>query len=168
MIRNSHKKSHQDMKRKPFILLEILLAIALLSLCLTPIIGSPLRLFKKQKTQLIQLSQERFAPIVFYEILKTFKARHPKWNFSTRGKSKSEKRPLPVDFSFSVEGLKNPICPNHYHLYYHNTTPIEDLKLCILYCNICFQYDCPFSKSTDKERQVAFQLVIQKTNDSNV
>ena len=56
------------MKKRPFLLLEILLAFLLVVLCLVPLISQPLKLYKKDLVFLEELERERLADWTFTEI----------------------------------------------------------------------------------------------------
>ena len=56
--------------KKPFILIEIFIAISLLSTCALPLIGSSMMAFKQRKKGLIELELERKAELLYYEFLK--------------------------------------------------------------------------------------------------
>jgi hypothetical protein len=57
-------------KRRPFILMEVLIAIALLALCLIPIASAPFRHYTKQTHALKQMELERLSDVVYRDFLK--------------------------------------------------------------------------------------------------
>lgn len=149
------------MQKRPFVLLEVLIAIAILSMTLAPLIGSPFLLLKKQRQTLIELTEYRHAPIVFYRLLKGWKQLHPKWDFPKLGDVTP--KALPFTYSFDVTGLDTFNEPFHYHLYYHERgIKIKDLNLCMLYCAICFKKKCRFEKAKSEGNLEAFQLIIAR------
>lgn len=61
--------SKKHFSKKPFILLEVFLAIALLALCLIPIASSPFRHFLKQTKALKQMELERLNDVAYRDFL---------------------------------------------------------------------------------------------------
>lgn len=56
------------MKKRTFLLLEILIAFFLVSLCAIPLVTGPLKLHRQQTLQLVELEKERLADWTFCEI----------------------------------------------------------------------------------------------------
>jgi hypothetical protein len=56
-------------KSRPFVLIEVLIAIALLALCLIPIATAPFRQFVKQTNALKEMELERISDIVYRDFL---------------------------------------------------------------------------------------------------
>jgi len=59
------------MNKRPFVLIEVLIAIALLALCAFPLIAEPLFTHKTMRRKFFELELEREAEKIYYEILKT-------------------------------------------------------------------------------------------------
>ncbi len=59
------------MKKRPFVLIEVLIAIALLALCAFPLISEPLFSQKIMRRKFFELELEREAEKIYYETLKT-------------------------------------------------------------------------------------------------
>ena len=57
--------------KRPFVLIEVLIAIALLALCAFPLISEPLFSQKIMRRKFFELELEREAEKIYYEILKT-------------------------------------------------------------------------------------------------
>ena len=57
-------------RKQPFILIEVFIAIALLTLCAFPLIGSSFKSYRYQKEHLLKLELERQAELYFYQVLK--------------------------------------------------------------------------------------------------
>lgn len=150
------------MQKRPFVLLEVLIALAILSLVLVPLISSPLRLFKKRQGALVELAQKRQAAVIFYRLLQKFKTNHPEWKFSSVGPAKDEKLPLPFPFEFEIEKIGKITGPFHYHLCYNKRIPgdIWNLNQCILYCTVCFKKECNFNR--DRSEKEGFQILVAR------
>lgn len=147
------------MKKRPFVLLEVLLAIAILALAFVPLAGSPFLMFKKQRDELITLELEREAEVIFYNLLKNFRRYHPDWGFETKhSKSFEWKEPVTID----VQGLGRATYKVHYHLSHR-----RDKKSHLLYklwCNICFEVpkkDCKVSRQKGKQPHT-FNFVVKR------
>ena|SRR5579872_3138184 len=56
------------MRKKPFLLLEILIAISLILLCIVPLVVKPLQFFQAEKNLLWEMEGERLADWTFSEI----------------------------------------------------------------------------------------------------
>lgn len=56
------------MKKKPFLLLEVLIAFLLVALCAVPLVRQPLKLYRAEMESLEQLEKERLADWTFSEI----------------------------------------------------------------------------------------------------
>jgi len=57
--------------KRPFVLIEVLIAIALLALCAFPLISEPLFSQKAMRAKFFELELEREAEKIYYEVLKT-------------------------------------------------------------------------------------------------
>jgi hypothetical protein len=56
------------MKKKPFLLLEILIAFFLVSLCIVPLVRQPLSLYQSELKRLEEMEKERLADWSFTEV----------------------------------------------------------------------------------------------------
>lgn len=97
------------MKKRPFVLIEVLIAMALLALCAFPLISEPIFSYKKMRDHLFELELEREIENIYYEIRKkTLK-------FESINRSKISLAPIEI----SVAGLGKKIYTHpHYHLYH--------------------------------------------------
>ena len=68
------------MRKKNFLLIEILIAFALVSLCMVPLVSGPLKLHKLQTVQLIKMEKERLAEWTFCEIKEMFLKNEIPWS----------------------------------------------------------------------------------------
>jgi hypothetical protein len=67
------------MKKKPFILLEVLLAFFLIALCLVPLVKYPLEFYKTEMQQLEKVEFERLADLTFTEVKEKFLKGEVSW-----------------------------------------------------------------------------------------
>lgn len=102
--------------KKPFLLVEVLIAFTLVTLCVVPLIHFPLKMLKKENEQLELMEEERLADLVFSEIKELF----------LKGDIPDGKLPLlnqttgPFslqDLSYELPGCKEKKIPCHYTLY---------------------------------------------------
>jgi hypothetical protein len=56
------------MKKRPFLLLEILIAFFLVAICAVPLVRQPLKLYRSEMSQLERMEKERLADWTFIEI----------------------------------------------------------------------------------------------------
>lgn len=56
------------MKKEPFLLLEILIAFFLVTLCIVPLVKQPLQLYKSELERLEEMERERLADWTFTEV----------------------------------------------------------------------------------------------------
>ncbi|MCB1116186.1 MAG: hypothetical protein KDK71_06920, partial [Chlamydiia bacterium] len=105
--------------KRPFFLIEIFIAIALLTMCAFPLIHSSVTTFKNRKEKLFQLELARQAELLYYQFLKESVStilfeNIPYYNTSCTKKS-PPKTPLPP-----LLVLGETFYP-HYHLYHTHT-----------------------------------------------
>ena len=117
-------------EKRPFILIEVFIAIALLTLCAFPLISSSLRTYYYQRDHLIELEMERQAELLFYRILKEnlpagYDAIKTAWKDS---------KPL-NELKLPLGGVKATFYP-HYHLYYSANSSSDTHRK--VHCGICF------------------------------
>jgi hypothetical protein len=82
------------MKKKPFILLEILIALFLVILCGFPLIKEPLKLYHDEIKQLEKMEKERLADWTFTEIKEILLKNGIPWEKIPAKGEKSEPFPL--------------------------------------------------------------------------
>ena len=67
-------------KKKPFLLLEVLIAFSLATLCLVPLVRHPIRMYKKEICNLELVEKERLANLVFCEIKEKLLKKEFSWD----------------------------------------------------------------------------------------
>lgn len=78
------------MKKKPFLIIEILIAFFLVSLCAIPLVTGPFKLHKLQTIQLEKMEKERLADWTFSEIKEMFLKKEVPWeNIPKKGEQSS-------------------------------------------------------------------------------
>lgn len=120
------------MKKRPFAMMEITIAIMLFSLCLLPVIGVPFKVVSDQKKTLYKMESYMRAHEAMFFLLQNFNTLEPKYIFSTEKKA-----------SKPITGLNlpAPFDKHHYQIYHHNKHYRKDSSSpneFMLYCNICF------------------------------
>lgn len=93
--------------QRPFILIEIFIAIALLSLFALPMISYPLKSFRNAKEALLSLEKEMQAELIFYDLL--LNSHTLQWEQITRKHTQHMSR----------EKMMNPDGTRERPLYYH-------------------------------------------------
>jgi len=152
------------MKRRPFILVELLICVAILSLCAVPLLGYPYFSYRKQKEQLLKIEKQRQAEVLFYDLLRNF---DHKWeSISFDYKNKTYLDPLVLE----IEGLGTTTLYPHYHLYVHpNAKATKTNKgIAKLWCCFCIENkkeDC-FISWTD-HTPYTFNLYAKKLKEKN-
>jgi hypothetical protein len=68
------------MRKRNFLLLEVLIALSLLTICLVPLVKQPLKLYKKEIEHLEDLELERVADWTFMEVKEMFLKGEISWN----------------------------------------------------------------------------------------
>ena len=81
--------------KKPFLLLEVLIALLLVSLCLIPLIRSPVENYRTEMRQLEEMEGERLADITFAEIKEKLAKHEIAWDRLPAPGTKTAPFPLP-------------------------------------------------------------------------
>ena len=82
-------------KKKPFLLLEILIAILLVSICLVPLVQSPIQSFRAELQLLEEMEGERLAEWTFSEIKEKLLKNEIPWEKLPGPGAKTASFPLP-------------------------------------------------------------------------
>ncbi len=143
------------MEKRPFLLLEILLAISLVLLCIGPLVKGPFSLCKEGKKELIKLELERFADEK-YLFVREHLSDH-KWNEIGRAWTKTYPL-LPVTIDLGEMGRFT--YPVHYHLWHKIPKKTESSPLRTLWCKICFE-EHP-GKDKDNEKRFDYNFFVRK------
>ncbi|MGE0197538.1 MAG: type II secretion system protein [Simkaniaceae bacterium] len=123
------------MKKRPFILVELLICIAILSICAIPLLGYPYYSYKKQRELLLSIEKQRQAEILFYDLLKNFDVSWEEISFEYTNKKDLD--PLTIN----IKGLGPTTLYPHYHLYVHPKAKETKTKKGIakLWCCFCME-----------------------------
>ena len=134
------------MKKRPFILIELLLAITFLSVALLPLIGGPFLYLNKHKKNLLELELERESEGIFYDILIDFRTSFPQWKFDENYNVTNKLPPKEI----LIGGLSPITVFPHYHIYHHKPHD-SNINSYPLHCTICFNFSekekCHFKKN---------------------
>lgn len=120
-----------SMKKRPFVLIEVLIAVALLTLCAIPLIADPLFAHRKMAKKLFELEQEREAEKIYFAVLQK--------ELSMKNITREQNVITPLNsVEITIDGLGKKAYPNaHYHLYHcrqkTTTGPFYNIHL-----RICF------------------------------
>ncbi len=126
------------MHRRPFVLIEVFIAIALLAVCAFPLIRYPLFAYEKQKNHLVAMELQRHAELIFYDVLKHID--EFSWETFPRQKKENPERVEEVTISIPFMGkIKR---ASHCHIYNaHQKDHPHDVRH--LHCDVCFpEKDC--------------------------
>jgi|GEM_PF-4789430 hypothetical protein len=116
--------------KRPFILIEIMIAVSLLAICAIPLVSSSIITFKTRKKQFTALELERKGELLFYQFLKEELSTV---NFEQISKAKEKIKDFKT-FILSIDDQKITFYP-HYHLFHaHKHAPQEMMKAT---CKIC-------------------------------
>jgi len=153
----------RDKSKGFFILTELFICIALLSICVMPLIGYPYYSYRKQREQLLEIEKQRQAEILFYELLKNIKHQYA-WDHIDR--RYSDWHSLKTIF-LDIDGLGKISFSTHYHLCHFHPEKHEqgDAKnLRKIWCVFCFETSsikCSYKKKK-KEHPYKFVFYAKK------
>ncbi|WP_420421544.1 hypothetical protein [Simkania sp.] len=121
------------MKKRPFILLELFIALALVALFSLPLVHGQFFYAREQKKRLLEIEKELKAEECFYRVCEKLTAKHPLHKIS--GKSVND--PFSFDdnkisFDFGLLGKQTYYW--HYHLYSNVAQEKDCRKLRIKIC----------------------------------
>ena len=153
----------KGMKQKQgFVLIEVFIAIALLSLSAFPLISASLHSYQLQKNQLFALELERQAELHFYQVLKESIGDLSFDQISSRPSLWTPFKELKVQLG----EVKQTFYP-HYHLYYYAQSKSPTHKK--LFCSICFPTQknrCPNSRKkgaqSNQKTPYVFCVLVKK------
>ena len=120
-------------KKHSFILLELLIALSILSSFALPLMSSRFLYMKKEKKWLMELEKERIAEKLFYDVCKNLTEKHPlgKIERSTRSTYLGSFPAITIDLG----RLNTKTFHVHYHLYSMSTKTLYCRKI---FCKFCF------------------------------
>lgn len=104
------------MKKRTFVLLELFIAIALVSLVSPPLVRGIALYLNKQKEALLQLEKERRVEELFYQVCENLNENHVLEKISQKSVNATyPERPKPITFDLGSLGKEKLFW--HYHLY---------------------------------------------------
>lgn len=113
-------------KKKSFILLEILIAVALITFCTIPLLRNPLYFYKKEMTDLQNLIYISLENETLMEVKKLLLTNQIPWEeFSCRGYNQVIKRKAPSK-KILIEGFKEKEVDIYYRVWTKNEKKCQD------------------------------------------
>jgi hypothetical protein len=104
------------MKKKPFVLLEVLIAFNLVLICAVPLVKQPLKLFKDEMVHLQEMEQQRLADWTFTEIKEMLLKNEIPWEKIPLRKARTGPFELP-SMTIEIPGCKQKEIQRHFTLY---------------------------------------------------
>ncbi|QVL57662.1 MAG: hypothetical protein KFB93_00890 [Simkaniaceae bacterium] len=145
------------LRKRPFILIEVFIAIALLTLCAFPLISSSLKSYSFQRARLLELELERQAELYFYKVLHDvvngleFDSIPSKTSTWTAFKA----------LELSLGEINTTYYP-HYHLFYSPKSKSETHKK--VWCHICFATN----KDRCPKKPYKFAFLVKKVAENSL
>ena len=143
------------MKKRAYILIEVMIAIALLALCAIPLVSSSAKEFKNYNSSLFNLELERQAEVFFYDAL--LSSKDLTWEEHTTQTKKDPK--YPEKKTISIEGLGSKELNYHCHIYYSGNN--KHPKLRMHFYNICLNED------DSHDNQYKFSIFAKKVEENS-
>lgn len=132
------------MKKRPFLLIEVLIAMTVIALCITPLISFGIRDYSNQKKALENLELERLANWTWSEIVIDFLKSKISWKDLPDLHKKSDLFSL-SDITLSIPGMKDKTIKRSFKMYAKGQkTGEEDGKEYKLLYVTLFLNDRPF------------------------
>jgi len=79
----------QRMKKRPFLLAEILLAVFLIAVCALPLVKGPIVIYRKELENMEKIQKQRLATLAFFEIKKKLYEQQIPWKELTKEKAQT-------------------------------------------------------------------------------
>lgn len=153
--------------KRPFLLLEILIAILLVSLCLVPLIQGPILGYRKEMLLLEEIEGERLAEWSFSEVKEKLFNREIAWSKLPGPDQRSALIPLPA-MTLQIPGANPKKIERAYSLRCHKNGEKVGLKgevYKMLYVDIHFSPRLSQNKKrSDGHGDYSYRIVVQKTN----
>lgn len=103
------------MKKRSFLLLEVLIAFLLVTLCLVPLVKQPLKLYKEEMAYLEQMEKERLADWTFTEVKELLLKNEIPWEKIPEKSAESDPFPL-SPMTIHIPGCKPKTVRRKFHL----------------------------------------------------
>lgn len=147
-------------KKRNILLLEILLALSIVSLCAIPIVRQPILFFRSQIHSLRNMEYERIADLSFLEIKSQLYRNEIIWDKIPKTKKNSLLQPLPP-YILEIAGLASQEIERNYYLWWNveKKGPNNTLYRLI---HISIQIAPPQQKK--RMKQFSYRVLVQKNN----
>lgn len=150
-------------KKRNFLLLEILIAVSLIVMCSIPLIRNPICFYKKEIENLENLSYTKLRHEVLFEIKEMlFKNEIPWQDFATNKKSQAPVKTLTKTLTF--KGIKTKKVPVYYRIWSIRDKNCQNDSVCRK-VGVQISVDRPFykkEKEGHKEKYEIYKLFAQK------
>ena len=103
------------MKKRPFLLLEVLLALSLVIICAVPLVKQPLKLYKNEVAYLEKMERERLADWTFTEVKEILLKNGIPWEKIPPRGTKTGPFPLP-SVVMEIPGCKTKVIERKFFL----------------------------------------------------
>ncbi|WP_194848359.1 type IV pilus modification PilV family protein [Candidatus Neptunochlamydia vexilliferae] len=120
-------------RQRPFVLIEVFIAIALLAVCAFPLIRYPLFAYKQEQKHLIEMELQRHAELIFYDVLKHI----DKYNWEEFPRKNTKKPERVEEITVSIPSMSTFKKASHCHIY-NAHKKAHTHKLRHLHCDVCF------------------------------
>jgi len=150
-----------NMRKRPFILVELLVCIAILSLCVIPFLSYPYFTYRDRKRCLLEIEKQLQTELLFYDLLKRIDKEYT-WDQINRKSSqlRGEKTLL-----VNIDGLGNIPLKVHYHLYHYHSDkrkgshPLTHKKIWCVFCFETAKEKCPSMTKGKKPKDSPYAFV---------
>lgn len=119
---------HLVKKKSPFLLLEIMVALTLVSLCFAPLTGNSIKCFSKEIELLDNMEYERIAEVSFAEIKERLLKNEIPWKELSTSKKEKTVHSLPV-YHFSLPGFRAREVERNFKIFCLNEKEGQDGKI---------------------------------------
>ena len=149
-------------KKKSFILLEILLAVSLLAMCSIPLMTNPMHFYKNEMIELEKTAMLNIEKEALFEIKqKLFKNEIPWDDFSPKNRKDVPIKNLPPKH-LVVKGFKNKEVPIYYRIWTKKDKPCFNNIDC-KYLNIQIAIDTTIKKNDASNKLLPIHNVFAQT-----
>lgn len=152
------------MKKRAFILLEILIACTLLALCIAPLMQKPIQLYRSQISALENIEKQRLADLAFVEIKEMLLRNQIPWKKLPTSKEKTIEFPLSLAYFQIPHCSPKPIERRAFFTYRREKLGFKGETYLLLDVEIWFGSNPPPKKRSRKNPRFSYQVIVKKVN----